>query len=71
MEERKAYNRIKPLVSIVVPGYNEEAIVVKNLTRICDYMADLKKEYDWELIFINDGSRDKTGVLADEFAKDN
>jgi len=69
MEERKTYDESKPLVSIVIPCYNEEAIVVPNLTRICDYMAGLEKEYNWELIVINDGSIDKTGALADEFAK--
>ena len=71
MEENKSNNKLKPLVSIIVPGYNEEAIVVQNLTRICDYMTGLINEYDWELIFINDGSRDKTGALADSFAKNN
>ncbi len=69
MEKRKAFEKKKPLVSIVIPGYNEEAIVVKNLTTICGYMAGFNKDYNWELIFVNDGSRDKTGLLADEFAK--
>ncbi len=71
MEKGKAFEKKKPLVSIVIPGYNEEAIVVKNLTTICDYMAGFNKDYNWELIFVNDGSRDKTGLLADEFAKTN
>jgi len=71
MEERKSFEGIKPLVSIVIPGYNEEAIVVQNLTTICDYMKGFNKDYNWELIFINDGSCDKTGFLADEFAKTN
>lgn len=71
MEESKTYDGLKPFVSIVIPGYNEEAIVVQNLTRICDYMAGFNEEYNWELIFVNDGSLDKTGSLADEFAKNN
>jgi glycosyltransferase involved in cell wall biosynthesis len=29
----------------------------------------LENKYDWELIFIDDGSTDNTGFLADEFAK--
>ena len=71
MEKGKAFEKKKPLVSIVIPGYNEEAIVVKNLTTICKYMAGFNKDYNWELIFVNDGSRDKTGLLADEFARSN
>jgi glycosyltransferase involved in cell wall biosynthesis len=71
MKERETYNGIKPLVSIVIPAYNEEVIIVQNLTRICDYMSGFKEEYNWELIIINDGSHDKTGTLADEFARNN
>ena len=71
METKKHFTGSKPLVSIVIPGYNEEAIIVKNLTTISDYLKDLNEKYDWELIFINDGSTDRTGSLADEFAKTN
>src|SRR5664280_2929311 len=71
MEKIKNSDGLKPLVSIVIPGYNEEAIVVQNLTRICDYMIGFNEEYDWELIFVNDGSLDKTGVLSDAFAGNN
>jgi glycosyltransferase involved in cell wall biosynthesis len=58
----------KPFISIVVPGYNEAGILKKNLEIIYNYMRNLESEYDWELIFVNDGSSDKTGKLADEFA---
>ncbi len=59
----------KPFVSVVVPGYNEAAILVRNLGRICEYMDTLADRYAWELIFVNDGSTDGTGELAEEFAK--
>ena len=63
----------KPLVSVVLPAYNEEAIITANLNRLWDYMYSLKDEYDWELFLINDGSTDATGELADAFGegKDN
>ena len=59
----------KPMVSIVVPGYNEALIIGKNLGIICDYMETIENEYDWELIFINDGSSDNTKEVAENFAK--
>jgi glycosyltransferase involved in cell wall biosynthesis len=59
----------KPLVSLVLPAFNEAAIVEKNLARLCEYMRSLETDYDWEIIFINDGSRDDTGKIAETFAR--
>ena len=55
----------RPVVSLVVPGYNEADIVENNLDVLCDYMETLEDRYSWELIFINDGSTDETGDLAE------
>ena len=57
-----------PLLSLVVPGYNEELLVQQNLAKICDYMESLEAQYRWELIFINDGSTDDTGEIAEQFS---
>jgi glycosyltransferase involved in cell wall biosynthesis len=59
----------KPLVSIVVPAYNEAVILQSNLTALCQYLQRLENEYCWEVIVVNDGSRDNTGALADAFAR--
>jgi glycosyltransferase involved in cell wall biosynthesis len=59
----------KPSVSIVIPAFNEAAIVEENLDTICKYMESIEDEYSWELIFINDGSTDGTGRIADKFAE--
>ncbi|HEY9651036.1 MAG TPA: glycosyltransferase family 2 protein [Coleofasciculaceae cyanobacterium] len=59
----------KPLVSLVVPAYNEASIIESNLNSLCQYMATLADEYRWEMIIINDGSFDDTGELAEAFAK--
>jgi len=59
-----------PLLSIVMPAYNEAAIIERNLQRVCQYMARLEPEYRWELIVVNDGSSDETGELAERVARD-
>lgn len=57
-----------PLVSLVVPAYNEASIIECNLARLCEHMAGLGREFRWEIIVVNDGSRDETAMLADAFA---
>ena len=59
------------MVSLVVPAYNEAAIVVQNLQRLCAYMSRLESAYRWEIVVINDGSTDATGDLVDMFAQQN
>jgi glycosyltransferase involved in cell wall biosynthesis len=67
-EEKSEKHALNPLVSIVVPAFNEAGIIVKNLEILCRYMRSLEDQYRWELIVVNDGSSDKTGDLADQFA---
>src|SRR5436309_13272520 len=59
----------RPLLSVVVPAYNEAAIVEKNLARLCQYMESLEDECRWEIVFVNDGSIDGTGELAEAVAR--
>jgi glycosyltransferase involved in cell wall biosynthesis len=61
-------HRTKPLVSLVLPAYNESAVVRKNLGVLCDYMKTLEHKFDWEIIVVNDGSRDDTSELAKQIA---
>jgi glycosyltransferase involved in cell wall biosynthesis len=58
----------RSLVSIVVPAYNEAALLTANMTLLCDYLATLEARYDWEIVIVNDGSADNTGELAEAFA---
>lgn len=59
----------RPLVSLVVPAYNEAALLPKHLATLCEYMESLEHEYRWEIVFIDDGSSDETGALAEAYAK--
>ena len=58
----------KPFVSVVVPAYNEAALIEKNLGILCKYMKSIEDQYRWELIVVNDGSTDETGDVAEAFA---
>jgi glycosyltransferase involved in cell wall biosynthesis len=59
----------KPYISLVIPAYNEEALIEDSLTQICNYMKTLERKYYWELILVNDGSSDRTGEIAEAFSK--
>jgi dolichol-phosphate mannosyltransferase len=48
----------RPLISIVVPVYNEEACVDEMARRVATVFSTV--EADFELIFVNDGSSDDT-----------
>ncbi len=50
--------------SIIVPLYNEELVIEETYKRLTEVMARTKESY--ELVFVNDGSRDKTEQLAKE-----
>ena len=58
----------KPFVSLLAPAYNEAAIIEDSVHRIYAYMEGLEEEYDWELVIVNDGSKDGTRELADKLA---
>ena len=55
-------------ISVIVPMYNEELVIEECYKRLKENITKLKK-YDYELIFINDGSKDKTLEKIKELAK--
>jgi len=48
----------KSLISIIVPIYNEEENIPEFFMAIKKILANLEEKYDFELVFIDDGSRD-------------
>jgi glycosyltransferase involved in cell wall biosynthesis len=58
----------RPLVSVVVPVFNEAPVIERNLSQLCGYLTRLEHDYRWELIIVDDGSTDDTGRLVDAFA---
>ncbi len=69
IKEKSKEQLNKPLVSIILPAYNEEALVEKNVNILYKYLDTLSLNYDWEVLLVNDGSKDHTGELAEEIAK--
>ena len=60
---------MKPILSVVVPVYNEEEVLMESYARLTTAISAIGVSY--ELIFVNDGSRDKTPQMVAEIcAKD-
>ena len=55
------------LLTIVVPVYNE----ADNLPVFAPTAIEFCRAHDWEIIFVNDGSRDQTKGILDEFESQN
>lgn len=58
---------MKKLISVVVPAYNEEAVLSEFFSRL-DAVFDSLSDFQCEVIFVNDGSTDGTQRLVDELA---
>ncbi len=58
----------RPLLSLVVPAYNEALLLMRSLTTLYDYLRSLRGRYRFELLIVNDGSKDETGAIAETFA---
>lgn len=57
-------------LSVVIPAYNEEQNIKKGAPeQVLSYLK--KQSYDWEVIFVDDGSLDNTAVLLEKFTSRN
>jgi glycosyltransferase involved in cell wall biosynthesis len=62
-KERSELVGSRPLLSIVVPAYNEEKRLPASLTSINDYLA--QQSYESEIVVVDDGSDDQTAAVAE------
>ena len=56
-----------PLISLVVPCYNEEPVLEETLRRL-EILSTSLREFRLELVFVDDGSRDKTREILTQAA---
>ncbi len=57
---------MQPVYSVVIPCYNEEAVISETYRRLHSVMTDMNEPY--ELIFVNDASKDKTPGMLNALA---
>src|SRR6516225_1773168 len=53
-----------PQISVLIPCYNEEKVVVDTAKRLLKILPHLTESF--EIVFANDGSTDRTGELLNE-----
>ncbi len=55
------------LVSVIIPGYNEEKIISNTVSRVEATMKELARPY--ELLIVDDGSKDGTSKILEELVR--
>ena len=67
MNDTKEDKFMSKLISVIVPCYNEQEVLhlfYEEITRVAGKMPN----YNFEFLFVNDGSKDKTLEILKEFA---
>jgi len=55
-------------VTVIIPAYNEEAIIEDTAHKVRQALDGMSNKYPWDLVLVDDGSKDKTGAIMDELA---
>lgn len=65
-----AQDRVRRLVSIILPVYNEAGILRVNVAQVLAYLTNLEDRYSFEILIVNDGSKDGSGQIAEALAEE-
>jgi len=60
----------KPLISIIIPIYNEAENISRFFVSLAKILSQSAEKYDWEVLFINDGSRDSSALELKKITDD-
>ncbi len=55
-------------ISVVIPMYYEEEVAQQCYDRVVETLKKIEN-YEYEIIFVNDGSKDKTLEILEEIAQ--
>lgn len=55
-------------ISLIIPTYNEEESLHILYEELCGLTQSLP-HYSWEILFVNDGSNDKSASIIDTFVE--
>lgn len=55
-----------PLVSLVIPAFNESEIILHNVDELAAWMTSNAEDISFEILVVDDGSTDGMGALLDE-----
>lgn len=58
-------------ISIVVPCYNEEEVIRMFYKELMRVINEFKTEYYYEIVFVDDGSKDKTLKILKDLRNEN
>lgn len=59
--------QVPRLLSVVVPAYNEEAVIAETLRALIDTLD--QQDFDYEIVVVNDASRDRTEAILIEMER--
>jgi dolichyl-phosphate beta-glucosyltransferase len=68
MRQDREKDTVPPMISVVIPAYNEEKRIQLSLLEACSFLDHTPLDY--EMIVVDDGSSDRTSEIVGDLASD-